>query len=53
MNKDKWVSLSGEVSISLQLPEYWVIFITSFCFLVFSLTLLQDIILDLRKLSGK
>lgn len=41
---------SGEVSISLQLPEYVVIFVTAFCFLVFTLVILKDIFTDIRKL---
>jgi TRAP-type C4-dicarboxylate transport system permease small subunit len=44
---------SGEVSISLELPEYMVIYVTSFCFLVFTLFILQDIIDSIRKLRGK
>jgi len=44
---------SGEVSISLKLPEYWVIFITAFCFFVFTLVILQDIMTGIRKLSNK
>ena len=44
---------SGEVSISLELPEYMVIYATSFCFLVFTIFILQDIINGIRKLRGK
>jgi TRAP-type C4-dicarboxylate transport system permease small subunit len=44
---------SGEVSISLELPEYMVIYATSFCFLVFTVLILQDIINGIRKLRGK
>ena len=43
---------SGEVSISLQLPEYVVIFITAFCFFIFTLVILKDILADIRKLSA-
>ena len=41
---------SGEVSISLKLPEYLVIFVTAFCFLIFTLVILKDIFTDIRKL---
>ena len=41
---------SGEVSISLQLPEYVVIFVTAFCFLIFTMVILKDIFKDIRKL---
>ncbi len=44
---------SGEVSISLELPEYMVIYVSSFCFLVFTLIILQDIIRGIEKLRGK
>ena len=44
---------SGEVSISLQLPEYVVIFITAFCFLIFTLVILKDILADIRKLGAQ
>ena len=44
---------SGEVSISLELPEYLVIYITSFCFLIFALVIFQDIINIITKLKGK
>ena len=44
---------SGEVSISLELPEYMIIYVCSFCFLVFTLLILQDITGSIRKLRGK
>ena len=44
---------SGEVSISLKLPEYAVIFVTAFCFLIFTLIILKDILTDIRKLSAQ
>jgi TRAP-type C4-dicarboxylate transport system permease small subunit len=34
---------SGEVSISLELPEFAIIYVTSFCFLLFTLVILKDI----------
>jgi len=44
---------SGEVSISLELPEYMIIYVTAFCFLVFTLEILQDIIHIIRKIKSK
>ncbi len=35
---------SGEVSMTLKLPEYYIIYIVSVCFLVFSLILIQDVL---------
>ena len=43
---------SGEVSMNLELPEHWVIYMTSFCLLVFTLVILRDIINNLRKLKS-
>ncbi len=39
---------SGEVSMNLQFPEYTIIYAASFCFLVFTLEILRDIIGNLR-----
>jgi len=44
---------SGEVSISLELPEYMIIYLTAFCFLIFTLIIVQDIMDILRKLKDK
>lgn len=44
---------SGEVSISLELPEYVVIYITSFCLLIFTLVIVQDIINNIKELKEK
>jgi len=44
---------SGEVSISLELPEYMIIYVTAFCFLIFTLFIVQDIITIIRKLKTK
>ena len=38
------ISASGQVSISLKFPEHLIIYAVSFCFLVFVLTLLEEII---------
>ncbi len=35
---------SGEVSMNLELPVYYVIYIMSYCFMIFSLFILKDII---------
>jgi TRAP-type C4-dicarboxylate transport system permease small subunit len=43
---------SGEVSVILGFPEYVIIYITSFCFLVLSLGILQDTIDILKKLKA-
>ncbi len=44
---------SGEVSISLALPEYIVIYATSFCCLILCLTILKDLILNFKKLKER
>jgi len=36
---------SGEVSMNLELPVYSVVYVMSFCFMIFSLFLLKDIIM--------
>lgn len=43
---------SGEVSMNLKLPEYLVIYAMSFCLIVLSLIILQDIILNIKKLRA-
>jgi TRAP-type C4-dicarboxylate transport system permease small subunit len=40
---------SGEVSMTLKLPEYIVIYLVAGCFLVFSLILVQDVLKLTRK----
>ncbi len=44
---------SGEVSISLELPEYIIIYTTSFCCLILCLTILKDLINNFKKLKEK
>lgn len=39
---------SGEVSVILGFPEYVVIYLTSFCFLIFTLNIIQDVIRDIN-----
>ena len=41
---------SGEVSMNLELPEYYVIYVVAFCFVIFSLIILRDIIQNISKL---
>ncbi len=43
---------SGTVSMSLELPEHLIIYFVAFCFLVFSLLILRDIMDDVQKLRG-
>ena len=42
---------SGEVSMNLELPEHFVIYVTAFCLLVFTLIILRDIINNFIKLN--
>jgi len=42
---------SGEVSVILEFPEYVIIYIASFCFLIFSMIIVQDIINTIKKLK--
>ena len=44
---------SGQVSMSLELPIHVIIYITSFCFLIFFFIVLQDIINNVRRLKSK
>jgi TRAP-type C4-dicarboxylate transport system permease small subunit len=41
---------SGQVSLNLQLPEYAFIYFIAFCCLVFTLIILQEILINLKKL---
>ena len=43
---------SGEVSMNLEFPEFTVIYAVAFCFFIFSLMILQDIIRDIKQLKG-
>ena len=42
---------SGEVSMNLELPEHFIIYVTAICLLVFTLIVLKDIIDNIRKLK--
>ncbi len=44
---------SGEVSMNLELPEHVIIYITSFCFLMFFLMIIQDITKNIKLLKGR
>ena len=44
---------SGEVSMNLELPEHYVIYVAAFCIFVFSLIILQDILTNIEKLKTK
>lgn len=44
---------SGEVSISLELPEYLIIYVTAFCFFIFTLYIFQDVLNIIRKLKAQ
>ena len=43
---------SGEVSMSLEFPEYLIIYLVSFCFLIFFFLVFQDICQNFAKLKG-
>lgn len=44
---------SGEVSMNLEFPLHTIIFLTGFCFLVLTLTILEDVISNIKLLMGK
>ena len=46
------MQLSGEVSLNLELPQHYIIYATGFCFFIFTLIILQELILNIRKLKG-
>ena len=46
------IQKSGEVSMNLELPEHFVIYIVAFCFIIFTLIILQNIIQTIKKLSA-
>jgi TRAP-type C4-dicarboxylate transport system permease small subunit len=47
------IQKSGEVSMSLEFPEYIIIYVVSFCFFVFFVLILQDIVKNIEMLRGK
>ena len=42
---------SGEVSMSLEFPEYVIIYVVGFCLLIFTLIIIQDIAQHFKKLK--
>ena len=48
----KTMEESGEVSMNLELPEHLIIYVTSFCLLIFTLVILRDIVDNIRKLKS-
>ena len=44
---------SGEVSMNLEFPEYVIIYVVSFCMLIFTLVILQDIQIHFKKLKSQ
>jgi TRAP-type C4-dicarboxylate transport system permease small subunit len=46
------MQLSGEVSLNLELPQHYIIYVTGFCFFIFALIILQGLILNIRKLKS-
>ena len=45
------IGKSGEVSMELKLPIHWVIYIVAFCFFIFTLVILKDIIQNVRSVN--
>jgi TRAP-type C4-dicarboxylate transport system permease small subunit len=43
---------SGEVSMNLQFPTYYIIYVEAFCFVIFTLIILYDIIDNIKKLRN-
>ncbi len=44
---------SGEVSMNLEFPIYLIIYFCAFCFLIFTLTILEDIVTAFQAMKGK
>ena len=44
------IQRSGEVSMNLELPIHAIIYVVSFCFLIFALVILQDVVQNIMKL---
>lgn len=44
---------SGEVSMSLEFPEHYIIYATAFCFLIFTMTIIEDVINNIKLLMGR
>ena len=52
MTYARTMQLSGEVSMNLELPQHYIIYVTGFCFFIFALIILQELIHDFRKLKS-
>lgn len=46
------MQMSGEVSMNLELPQHFIIYVTAFCFLMFFLLMVQDVTKLIAKLKG-
>ena len=44
---------SGEVSMNLEFPEYLIIYVVAFCFVVFTMIILKDILEKIKALRGQ
>ena len=44
---------SGEVSMNLEFPEYLIVYMVAFCFLIFVLVIVQDIFKSFKKVKEK
>jgi len=44
---------SGEVSMNLEFPEYLIVYVVAFCFLIFVLVIVQDIFESFKKVKEK
>ena len=44
---------SGEVSMNLEFPTFFIIYLAAFCFLILTLTILEDLLNTIKLLMGK
>ena len=52
MTYARTMQLSGEVSMNLELPQHYIIYVTGFCFFIFALIILEELIHNFRKLKS-
>ena len=45
------IQKSGEVSMNLELPEHFIVYAVAFCFVIFTLIILQNILQTIKDLS--
>ena len=45
------IQKSGEVSMNLELPEHFIVYAVAFCFVIFTLIILQNILKTIKDLS--